>query len=207
VSRSGRVHNRELLDVLEALEPQPISGTAWRATWATRDPLVGNDAGGRWHPVNSFEALYTSLEADGSLAEMYYHLSRAPVFASSHMRLHRLLVQTKKTLWLPEMKSLIRLGIDEGKFSSLEHARCQEISAAAHFLEFDGLVVPSARWPCLNLVLFMDRLDLGNSLSVLDTNEINWPAWKEKSRRFGAPSQAARPLLRGGCKFDPRMAI
>jgi RES domain len=61
-----------------------------------RDPLVGNDAGGRWHPANSFEALYTSLEADGSLAEMYYHLSRAPVFASSHMRLHRLRVQTKK---------------------------------------------------------------------------------------------------------------
>jgi RES domain len=180
MARSGGVHNRELLDALEVLEPQPISGTAWHATWATRDPLVGNDAGGRWHPINSFEALYTSLEADGSLAEMYYHLSRAPVFASSNMRLHRLRVQTKKTSWLPDMKSLIRLGIDEGKFSSLGHARCQEIGAAAHFLEFDGVVVPSARWPCLNLVLFMDRLDLGNSLSVLDTNEINWLAWKQK---------------------------
>ena len=141
------------------------------------------------HPVNPFEALYTSLEADGSLAEMYYHLSRAPVFASAHMRLHRLSVQTKKTLWLPDIKSLIRLGIDEGKFSSLDHARCQEIGAAAHFLEFDGLVVPSARWPRLNLVLFMDRLGLGNGLSVLDTNEINWPAWREKSR---APIGSAR---------------
>jgi hypothetical protein len=58
------------------------------------------------------------------------------------------------------MKSLIRLGIDESKFSSLDHARCQEIGAAAHFLEFDSLIVPSARWPCLNVVLFMDRLDL-----------------------------------------------
>jgi hypothetical protein len=48
------------------------------------------------------------------------------------------------------MKSLIRLGIDESKFSSLDHARCQEIGAAAHFLEFDSLIVPSARWPCLN---------------------------------------------------------
>ena len=36
--------------------------------------------------------------------------------------------------------------------------RGQAIAAAAHFLEFDGLIVPSARAPVLNLVLFLDQV-------------------------------------------------
>lgn len=179
---SVHVHNREILDVLEALEAQPLSGSAWRTTWATRDPLTGSDAGGRWHPANAFEALYTSQTADGALAEMYFHLSRAPVFASSHMRLHRLRIETAKTLWLTEMTTLIRLGVDESSYASLAPARTQEIGAAAHFLEFDSLLVPSARGRYQNLVLFLDRIDVGHSLSMEDASEVNWPAWRESRR-------------------------
>lgn len=180
--QSCGIHNRELLDVLQAIEPRPLKGIAWRATWATRDPLVGGTAGGRWHPADSFEALYTSQEADGALAEMYFHLSRAPVFASSGMRLFRLRVETGKTLWLTDMKALIRLGIDESRYASLDHDRCQELGAAAHFLEFDSLLVPSARWPCQNLILFLDRLEIGAALTVEHASEINWPAWREQHK-------------------------
>jgi hypothetical protein len=81
VPRARGLYDRDLLDALEALDPEPFSGTAWRTTWVTRDPLIGSTAGGRWHPENSFETLYTSTETDGSLAEVYYHLSRAPVFS------------------------------------------------------------------------------------------------------------------------------
>jgi hypothetical protein len=52
--------------------------------------------------------------------------------------------------------------------------------AAAHFLEFDALIVPSVRWPCLNLILFLDCLDVDAALRVQETLDINWPAWKEK---------------------------
>jgi hypothetical protein len=31
------------------------------------------------------------------------------------------------------------------------------LAAAAHFLEFDGMIVPGARHESRNLVLFMDR--------------------------------------------------
>ncbi len=58
-----------------------------------------------------------------------------------------------------------------------DFARSQEISAAAHFLDFEGLIVPSLRWPCSNLVVFMDRLEDLESLTVLDSRDINWPAW------------------------------
>jgi RES domain len=181
---SSRIHDRTLLDLLEALDPQPLSGAAWRASWANRDPLVGSMQGGRWHPSSSFEALYTSLDKNGSLAEMYFHLSRAPVLASSHMRLHRLQVRTRKTLWLPDMATLIRLGVDAAAYGTVQPARCQEIGAAAHFLEFDSLLAPSARWPCQNLMLFLDRLDLDEALVVEESSEINWPAWREHTKKL-----------------------
>lgn len=179
--RGRSLHDRDLLDALEALDPEPFSGTAWRTTWAMRDPLIGSTAGGRWHPENSFEALYTSTEPDGSLAEVYFHLSRAPVFSSAHVRLHRLRVETRRTLRL-DLEMLGSLGIAAARYSAMDYARTRRIGAAAHFLEFDGLLVPSPRWPCLNLVLFLDRIDLG-SLAVEEVREVNWPAWREQHKR------------------------
>ena len=176
MARAGRVHDRELLDALEALGGEAYRGETWRATWASRHPLTG-DGGGRWHPPGAFEALYTSLEADGALAEVYYHLSRAPVFSSAHMRLNRLRVETERTLRL-DRADLARLGIDAAVFQSMDYTRSHEIGAAAYLLEFDSMMVPSARGPSLNLVLFLDRLD-PDGLQIAETLDVNWPAWKE----------------------------
>jgi hypothetical protein len=181
VPRARGLYDRDLLDALEALDPEPFSGTAWRTTWVTRDPLIGSTAGGRWHPENSFETLYTSTETDGSLAEVYYHLSRAPVFSSAHVRLHRLRVETRRTLRL-DLEMLESLGVEAGTYSAMDYARTREIGAAAHFLEFDSLLVPSPRWPRLNLVLFLDRLD-PESMTVEEVREVNWPAWREQHKR------------------------
>lgn len=178
--RSLRVHDRELLDSLEALDPIAFNGKVWRATWATRDPLTGSRAEGRWHSAGTFEALYTSLDADGSRAETYFHLSRAPVTSSSNLRLHRLRVATLRTLDLGKIEILQNLGVDQTIYGSMDWLRCQEIGAAAYFLEFDSLLVPSARWECLNLILFLDRLNLNHALVVEETSDVNWPAWREK---------------------------
>ena len=64
----------------------------------------------------------------------------------------------------------------------MDYARTHEIGAAAHFLEFDSLLAPSPRWPCLNLVLFLDRLD-PEALAVEKSREVNWPAWRERHKR------------------------
>ena len=61
----------------------------------------------------------------------------------------------------------------------MNYERTQAI-AAAYFLEFDGLIVPSVRWPCLNLILFLDRLNLDLALRIEETHDINWPAWRER---------------------------
>ena len=174
------LHERELLDALERLPAEPFSATAWRATWAGRDPRGGSAAGGRWSPTGDFEVLHTSLEADGAIAETYFHLSRAPVFSSAHLKLHRLHVEARLTLLFRDVKALAPFGVDAATLKNITYERTQALGAAAHFLEFDGLIVPSARWPCLNLILFLDRLDVGTALRVEQTLDINWPAWKER---------------------------
>ena len=162
------------------MEPGAFNAPVWRVTWATRDPLIGGTGGGRWHPPNAFEALYTSLAADGAMAEMYHHLSRAPVFSSSHMRLHRLSVPVERTLVFGDVAALEDVGIDEAAFRRGETERSREVGAVARFLDIGGLIVPSARWPCANLVIFPDRVsDLG-AFGVEDSRDVNWPAWRER---------------------------
>ncbi len=161
---------------------QSFDGVVWRVTWATRDPLAGGTGGGRWHLPNDFEALYASLDENGAMAEVYHHLSKAPVFSSSHVKMNQLRVRTERTLVFKDVESLESVGVDGDKFRRGDTSRSREIGAAARFLDMDGLIVPSARWPCLNLVLFLDRLSDLETLEVLDSREVNWPAWREAAR-------------------------
>lgn len=176
----GLVHDPDLLDALEAMEPQPIDSYVWRVTWATRDALAGGTGGGRWHPPNDFEALYTSLDDHGAVAEIYYHLSKAPVFSSSHVRLNKLRVRTERTLVFDSVAALAPVGVTEENFRKGDYTRTQEIGAAARFLDMDGVMVPNARWPCANLIVFLDRLADLEALTVSEWHNVNWPAWREK---------------------------
>lgn len=176
----SRVHDRELLDVLEALPAEPYAGDVWRTTWKSRDPLVGSSSGGRWSPSDAYEVLYTSVDPDGSLAEVYYHLSQAPVFSSGEVLQYRLTVELDRMLRLTDTGLMEQLGIEDTLASRLDNEKSQAIGSAARFLDFQGLIVPSARWDCQNLVLFLDRLDLNEAIIVKDNQVINWPAWKEQ---------------------------
>ena len=172
-------HDPDLLDALEAMAPRALDRSVWRVTWATRNALAGGTGGGRWHPPSDFAALYTSLEEDGAIAEIYHHLARAPVFSSSHVKIHKLHVATRRTLVFEDIAALAAVGIDERAFRHGDHAGSRAVGAASYFLEMDGLIVPSARWACTNLVLFPDRTPDGVVLRVEESREINWPAWRE----------------------------
>src|SRR5687767_14502597 len=76
------VRDRRLIDALDALPRTRFEGTVWRVAREGRDPLQCSASGGRWDD-GSFDVLYTSLERDGAIAEMYFHLMRGqPVFPS-----------------------------------------------------------------------------------------------------------------------------
>lgn len=180
---ADRIHDPDLLDALEAMERAPFDGLVWRVTWAGRNPLMGGSGGGRWHPPNDFEALYASLEEHGAVAEIYHHLSKAPVFSSSHVTLNKLQVSLRRTLIFSDLGALEQTGVDEAAFRRGDPSRTREIGAAARFLDIEGFIVPSARWPCSNLVLFLDRMDHVDLLEVVETRDVNWPAWRERMNR------------------------
>lgn len=184
MSSSGRVHDRAVLDALDALDPEAFEGHAWRVTRKGRDGLRGSNAHGRWSPNGEFEVLYSSLVREGALAEIGYRLSLEPVWPSRlKHEIHTIEAKTGRTLRFADVTSLGPLGVDVARYETFDYNVTQSIAAAAHFLEFDGLIVPSARAACSNLVVFMDRLSKGAYLELKRTEPVNWKAWRESSRR------------------------
>ncbi len=187
-----KVRDAALLDALEASTAIEFEGAIWRVVRRGRDPVLGSSPGGRWDD-GTFDVLYTSLERDGALAEMYFHLMRGqPIFPSQmEFRLYELSVALRRVLQLVDTASLEALGLVAPKFGSLEYERkqeeyprMQEIGEAAHFLEFDGLVVPSARWTCQNLVVFTDRVPPEALGMVREHGPVDWDAWKSKTKQI-----------------------
>jgi hypothetical protein len=178
-----RVHERALLDALSAIDPEPFRGDVWRITRQGRDPLRGSSANGRWSPGGAFDVLYTSLTRDGALAEIGFRLSLEPVWPSRmEHTLHRVATSAQRVLHIADVVDLAPLGVDVPRYESFDYAATQAIAAAAHFLEFDGLRVPSARADCQNLVLFLDRVADGSDLSVLETEAVNWETWRRERK-------------------------
>lgn len=173
-------HDRAILDALDAMSGAPFEGEAWRITIAGRDAARGSSAGGRWSPNGGFEVLYTSLEKDGALAEIGYRLSLEPVWPSRiRHELHRLKVRTRRTLKIASLEILASLGVDVSRYRDFDYSQTQAIAAAAHFLEFDGLMVPSARAPCRNLVLFTQRAP---EIELLSSVDVDWDDWRKRAK-------------------------
>ncbi len=173
-----RARDPELLDALDAHKGVSYEGRAWRVLREGRDALLGASAGARWDP-GTFDVLYTSLAREGALEEIYFHLSRQPVFPSKvRFVLHCLDVRTQRTLRLADLAALSELGVDTASFGDLNYQRTQEIADAAAFLGFDGIMAPSARWDCLNLILFCDRLE-PDDLTDTASEVVDWDAWRE----------------------------
>jgi RES domain-containing protein len=181
---SGRAHDRAILDALEAIEPESFIGDVWRITRKGRDGVRGSSAHGRWSPSGEFEVLYTSLARDGALAEIGYRMSLEPVWPSRlEHELHTIAAKTERTLRFADVASLGLLGVDAARYETFDYGTTQAIAAAAHFLEFDGLIVPSARAPCSNLVVFLDRLSAGCRLEVKHTELVDWAVWRKAQSR------------------------
>lgn len=183
MARSRHVHDRSILDALEAIEPQPFQGDVWRVTRKGREPLRGSSARGRWSSNGDFEVLYTSITRDGALSEIGFRLSLEPIWPSKlEHQLHRIEAQSARTLHFVDVAALGNLGVDVARYESFDYRATQAIAAAAHFLEFDGLRVPSARAPCSNLVFFLDRLSDGVNLELRGSEPIDWQAWRDGHR-------------------------
>lgn len=188
MSSNSKVRDSRLIDALEGLPRKRIDGVAWRVVREGRDPLQCSASGGRWDD-GTFDVLYTSREQDGAISEMFFHLLRGqPIFPSKvRYSLFELNIVADELMAL-SMNDLTALGLDATKFGQLaynerthEYPRTQDVAETAHFLDCDGLIVPSARWSCDNIVLFCDRLKPGAIEVVRDHGNIDWKAWQAKT--------------------------
>jgi RES domain-containing protein len=170
-----------LLDLVGVIEGVPYDGVMWRVVREGRDVLDGSRGSGRWNTAD-MSVLYGAAERDGAIAEIHFHLSRGQAVFPSRMRhdVFELAVTTRRTLVLADMAQLVRLGVEESRYRDLLYGRTQEIGAAAAFLGFDGLIVPSARWDCRNIVLFLEAIAL-EDVRTVSRVPVDWAGWRRRN--------------------------
>lgn len=168
------------LDLLDALPREAVETTAWRVIRHGRDVLQPTSPKGRWD-TGDFGVLYTSLDRNGALAEIHYQLSLQPVFPSRlQSLLWRLEAKVQRAARL-DHELLEKLSVLKHEYPRINYTRTQEIAEAAAFLGFDSLIVPSARWGCSNLILFMDQIEPEN-LSAIESEAIDWDVWRKTAK-------------------------
>jgi RES domain-containing protein len=174
--------DNQLIDAIEAIEPVEYSGTVWRVVLQGRDPTQCSRSGGRWDDA-TFDVLYASQRREGALGEMRFHLMRGQPIMPSRVRynLFEIDITLRRALRLLDLAELQALGLDTARYGQLsyqekdvEYPRSQDIAEVAHFLDYDGLLVPSARYDCLNVVAFCDRIPPGALMTRKDQGEIDW---------------------------------
>ena len=177
-----RSHDFRLLDALGERDGERFDATVWRVVRQGRSVLDGSRGAGRWNP-RDLSVLYAAKEPNGALAEIHHHLSLGQSVFPSRIRhqLFELKVSIENVLVLPTLTELAKLGVDESRYSELLYDRCQEIADAAAFLGFSGLVTPSARWGCHNVVLFLDAVSM-DDINVVSETSVNWRNWIDEHR-------------------------
>lgn len=110
------IHEQSLVDQLNALPVERFDGESFRTTRGGADPIAPSNSGGRWAPppedAFAVSVLYTSLDRDGSIAEVVSFLTELNLIPGPRpLNVSWLRVSTGKTLRLART-CLERLGID-----------------------------------------------------------------------------------------------
>jgi len=179
-----RARDLALLDQIDAFKREPFAAPVWRIARVGRDPTLDGASSSRWCN-GAFDALYTSLERDGALAEIYALFSLQPVFPSKIVSfVHELKIDARQTLHLADLETLAILGVHAARYRERDYGRTQEIADAAYFLGFDGLVAQSERWDCLNAMLFTDRIAPGG-IHIVESEKqpVAWDEWRRVRRK------------------------
>jgi RES domain-containing protein len=160
----------DLLKLLEKLESRVWDGLAWRHMFGENQPTRQNVLGARWNP-SGVPAIYCSLDRATALAEGEYAIAAQPLRPTVKRTTYKLHVRLENILDLSSRSMLLELGINDQALAGVDHAPCQRIGGAVEWLEHDGLLVPSARGPAANLVIFPRKQGSGTDFEVIE-NEV-----------------------------------
>ena len=179
------IHDQDLVDRLSAQPTERFDGTVYRATRVNADPTAPSINGGRWAPASNdhpgIYVLYTSFERDGAIAEVVSFLADlTPAPGPRPIKVTTLAVTASTVLRLVQA-AFESLGVDFARYGERDYPRTQEIGGAIEFLGLDGLIAPSARWPCDTLTIFADNHKLTERLESVHEEEVEWRDWAKRN--------------------------
>ena len=102
-------------------------------------------------------AIYTSEDRDTAIAEGQHAIDTQPLRPTARRYVYELSVSARKALRI-RRADLAALGLDDAALTSPNFAACQRVAAHAAFLDYDALIVPSARADGANVVIFVNEL-------------------------------------------------
>lgn len=174
------IHDPELLDALSGLPVTEFEGRVFRVTGRLADPIAFSQSGGRWAMDTDKEGgcpiLYTSTTREGAIAEVASYLGLLTPVPRKPLKLNEVEVSLDKTLRLA-VADFASLGIDANIFGERNYGQTQKVGAAINFLELDGLIAPSARWACDNLMIYGDNHSMEKKLEIIEHRELPYAEW------------------------------
>jgi RES domain-containing protein len=172
-------HDIQLLDALSRLPERPFDGKIWRVVNGARSAIDGSKGAGRWN-LRESEVLYCALEDDGALSEINFHISRQNSVFPSRLKsaLYQMHAKLDRIIDLTDMTLLTELGVDSASYTNILYDQTQKIGEAVGFLGLEAMLVPNARHPSSNLVVFPQNCDL-DEIKILSQSPIDWRAWRK----------------------------
>lgn len=185
-----RALNEDLVGAIDAIGRTRWSGQTFRYTNARREPLSGEGArrfGGRYNPRDLFPTIYLAQPVQACMRE----LDQAA--ENQHLTVERLLTvpQVLHTIEVSEIEVLDLTVLATQAFLSLEdadltgdHTACQEVGHAAWFLEFHGVLAPSAVGAGITLALF-EHSTPPNCITVRSTEQLDFNLYRSLATKPG----------------------
>jgi RES domain-containing protein len=181
------VIDSQILARIDAIEPTPFAGKAFRHIAPDHHPLSGIGArthGGRWNPPDSFSTLYLALDRETTVVEFYRlakRQSRAPEDFLPR-RMYSYDIALAAILDLRNTSTRTALGLSELDLRSNDASKCQQIGESAHYLGLEGVLAPSAAGEGNVLAVFFDRLHADSQVRDLDYEPWTAPPLEPSAR-------------------------
>lgn len=180
--------NEDLVEAIDAIGKTVWSGQTFRYTNARREPLSGEGArraGGRYNPRDLFPVVYLAQPVQACMRELeraaeYDHLSVTSKLSVPQV-MHTIDLMEIEILDLTRPATHAALGLEEADFTG-EWAPCQEVGHAAWFLEFHGVLAPSAVWDGVTLALF-DHNTPPSRIAVQSTEPLTYDLYRSIAAR------------------------
>jgi RES domain-containing protein len=166
------IYAPEMLDLLQSAGVSNWEGTVYRHMFASQPPARANTGGARWNEPN-LAAIYTSCERETALAEAEYYISLQPLRPKAKRTLFTIRVSIPKVIDLTAHDLLGKLGITNDVLEAMDHTPCRTVGAAANWLGYNGLLVPSARWRGGKNLVIYEQDPSPDSFEVIKEEEIS----------------------------------